>query len=61
MKKSNTNAVLVGKFLAADSFYFVTSRVARNLDPINVMVAMLGSTEKLGYLSPIKNLQTCRL
>ena len=49
-KKSNTNAVLARKILAANSIYIAISWFARNQDPINVMVVMLDLTEKMGWL-----------
>ena len=48
INKNNTSIVLLGKFLAADSSYIGISGVVRNQDPINVMVVMVGLTEKMG-------------
>ena len=51
INKNNTSIVLLGKFLAADSSYIGISGVVRNQDPINVMVVMVGLTEKMGWLA----------
>ena len=42
--------VLKGKFLAANNIYIIISWVSINQDPVNVMVAMLGLTEKMDWL-----------
>ena len=51
INKNNTSIVLVGKFLAADSSYIAISWVVRNQDPINMMVVMVGLTERMDWLA----------